>query len=174
MLAAASAWRILEAEHARLRQLLAAIEGAVAGDAWQHRGPQLDLLRRRIQEFRDFETEAHRPKGVVLLNSMRGRLAQADQLLDVLEEESRECDQLLAQASELLDTLGQGGDVDAGEVASLLQQHRDLMKRHLDSEDTVFRAYTDQLLTSEEWSAVVSSISTVAKMQKARRGQAKQ
>jgi hemerythrin-like domain-containing protein len=168
MLAAASAWRILEAEHARLRQLLAAIERVLEGDAWQHRGPQLDLLRRLIQEFQDFEIKAHRPKGVVLLGSMRGRLTQADQLLDVLDHESRQCDELLIQASKLLDTLEQDGEVDGGEVTSLLKQHRDLMVRHLDQEDTVLRSYTAQLLTSEEWSAVVSSISSVAHRLKGR------
>jgi len=169
MLAAASAWRILEAEHTQLRQRLTAIASVLDAHAWQHRGPQLDLLRRLIQEFQDFETKAHRPKGVVLLGSMRGRLEQADQLLDVLEHEGRQCDQLLTQAVELLETLEQGGGADGAGVASLLQQHRDLMMKHLEQEDTVLRSYTARLLTSDEWCAVVSSISSVVQRGRGRR-----
>jgi hemerythrin-like domain-containing protein len=173
MLAAASAWRILEAEHARLRQLLSAIARVLDADAWRQGGAQLGLLRRRIQEFRDFESNAHRPMGVVLLDSMRGRSPQADQLLDALEDESNECDRLLARAGALLDKMEQGASVDRGELASVLRQHRELMMRHLHSEDTMLRAYTAQLLTSEEWSAVVSSISSVTHRAKGRRVRAR-
>ena len=163
MLAAASAWRILEAEHTRLRELLAAVAQVLAGGGWQRRGPQLDLLRGRIQEFQDFETRTHRPKGVVLLGSMRGRLEQADELLDGLEDESRQGDQLLAEAVALIETLQQGGEADADRIAALLREQRELMTRQLDQEDTVLRNYTAQLLTSDEWSAVVSSISSVVR-----------
>lgn len=171
MLAAASAWRVLEVEHSRLRQLVAAIERALDGDDWQHPGSQLDLLRRLIQEFQEFEAEAHRPKGVVLLDSVRGRSAQADQLLDELDDESQQCDQLLTHALKELDTLDQGGAADVDRVVARLQQHRDLMMRHLELEDTVLCYYTTQLLTSDEWSAVVSSISSVAQGVKSRRAQ---
>jgi hemerythrin-like domain-containing protein len=167
VLAAGSAWRILEAEHVRLRQLLAAIDRVLGSDAWKHGGPQLNLLRQRIRDFHDFETGTHRPKGVVLLGSVRGRSAEADQLLDVLDHESQLCEQLLAQALELLDKIEQGGGGEAGVVASLLKQHRELMLGQLDREDTALRSYTAQLLTSDEWSSVASSISR--EVQKARR-----
>jgi hemerythrin-like domain-containing protein len=166
MLAARSAWRVLEAEHTRLRQLLAAIERVLDEGAWKQPGPQLHLLRQLVEEFRAFEAGTHQPKGVVLLGSMRGRLAEADELLDVLEQENRECERLLARARALIETIEQGGDADRGEVASLLLQHRESMLRQLDREDTVLRSYTAQLLTSEEWSAVASSISL--ELQKAR------
>ena len=173
MLAAGCAWRILEAEHTRLRQLLAAITRVLDGDAWKHPGPQSNLLRRLIREFQDFETKTHRPKGVVLLGTMRGRLAEADQLLDALEHESRQCGQLLTQALALLETIQQGGAAERGAVASLLLQHRESMMRQLDREDTALRAYTTQLLTSEEWSAVASSISREVHKVKGRRVPAK-
>jgi hemerythrin-like domain-containing protein len=173
MLASASAWRILEAEHTRLRQLAAAIARVLDGDGWQRRGPQLDLLRRLIQDFQDFETRTHRPKGVVLLGSMRGRLAQADELLDVLDHESQECERLLARALELLEAVEQDGKADGDEIASLLRQHRELMLQQLDQEDTVLRSYTAQLLTSDEWSVVASSISSVVHKPKGRRVPAK-
>ena len=92
MLAAESSWRILDAEHTRLRRLLADIARVLAGDAWQRRGPQLDRLRGLVREYRDFEAETHRPKGVVLMGSMRGRSTQADQLLEALHHERQQCD----------------------------------------------------------------------------------
>jgi hypothetical protein len=155
MLAAGSAWRILEAEHIQLRQLLADIARMLDDPAWKQPGPGRDSLRGLIHEFQDFETRTHRPKGVVLLGATRGRLPEADRLLDVLEHDGRRCDELLAQALDLL----RADDAEAGEVAPLLRQHRELMTRQLDQEDTALRAYTARLLTSEEWSRVVSSIS---------------
>ena len=163
MLAAASAWRILESE-----QLLDAIAGALKDGTWRHQRAQRNVIRRLIREYREFETQTHRPKGIVLLDSVRGRSAQADQLLDVLEHECEECDQLLTRAIQLLDTLERGEGAEAEEAATLLERHRELMMRHLDEEDTVLRSYTSQLLTSDEWSAVVSSISSVARRPKGR------
>lgn len=160
MLAAGSAWRILEAEHTQLRRLLADIARSLDDDdGWKRPGPRLDSLRELIHRFQDFETRTHRPKGVVLLGATRGRLAEADQLLDVLEHDGRRCEELLNRALDLLRAAEAGDDADAGEVASLLRQHRELMLRQLDQEDTALRSYTAQLLTSEEWSRVVSSIS---------------
>lgn len=172
MLAAASAWRIFEAEHRRLRQFLAEIASVLESDGWrQNPGQQVEQLVQLIHDFQDFEANEHRPKGVVLLGSLRGRSAEADQLLDVLDDESQLCDERLARALELLDKAQRDGKVAGGEVASLLQQHRDLMTQHLDREDTVLRSYTAQLLTPEEWSAVVSSISSVVRDTKRRRAQ---
>jgi hemerythrin-like domain-containing protein len=170
MLAAESSWRILDAEHHRLRQLLAEIARALDGDAWRRPGTQLDLLRQLVREFQGFEAETHRPKGVVLMGSMRGRLPQADDLLDELQHERHECERFLGRALTLLDALGRDGAADAGEVASLLQQHRDSMTRQLDREDTVFRAYSARLLTPEEWSAVASSISKQVHRQRGHKG----
>jgi hemerythrin-like domain-containing protein len=159
MLASGTAWRILEAEHAQLRQLLDAIVHSLDDDAWQRPGPQLNSLLGRIQELQDFELKTHRPKGVVLLDSVRGRLAEADRLLDEIENESRQCELLQAQALALLETLAKGGDVDRDQIASRLRQHRDVMMRQLDQEDTALRSYTARLLTAQEWSRVASSIS---------------
>jgi hemerythrin-like domain-containing protein len=167
MLASGSAWRVLEAEHARLRHLLDAIVRSLDDDAWQDPGPQLDLLRARIQEFQDFETRTHRPKGVVLLSSLRGRLAEADRLLDDIEEEGQKCEDLQAQAVTMLESVGKGADPDRAVIASLLRQHCERMRRQLDLEDTALKAYTAQLLTAQEWSRVASSISL--EVQRARR-----
>ena len=159
MLAAGSAWRILEAEHSQLRQIMADIARVLDDGTWKQPGPRLDSLRALIRRFQDFEERTHRPKGVVLLGATRGRLAEADQLLDVLEHDGQRCEELLNQALDLLRAVEAGGAAEAGGVATLLRQHRELMTRQLDQEDTALRAYTSQLLTSEEWSRVVSSIS---------------
>ena len=159
MLAAGSAWRILEAEHSQLRQLMADIARMLDDDAWKQPGPRLDSLRGLIRRFQDFETRTHRPKGVVLLGATRGRLPEADRLLDLLEHDGQRCDELLNGALDLLRAVEAGGQAEAGGVVTLLRQHRELMTRQLDQEDTALRSYTSQLLTSEEWSRVVSSIS---------------
>lgn len=159
MLAAGSAWRILEAEHTQLRRLLADIGRVLDDDAWKQPGPRLDSLRGLILRFQEFETRTHRPKGVVLIGATRGRLPEADRLLDVLEHDGQRCDELLNHALDLLAAVEAGGKAEAGGVATLLRQHRELMTRQLDQEDTALRSYTAQLLTSEEWSRVVSSIS---------------
>ena len=166
MLAAASAWRILEAEHTRLRQLLAAIARVLEGGGWQQAGPQLDLLSRAIRDFQAFEADVHQPKGVVLLHSLRGRSAEADAWLDRLDRESAEAGQLLARAVALV---SRDGVADAENLASLLQRHREVLMQQLDEEDTVLRDYTSQLLTPQEWSAVVSSMSNVVQKSRARR-----
>ena len=163
MLAAGSAWRILEAEHGQLRRLLADIARVLDDGGWKQPGPRLESLRDLIHRFQDFETRTHRPKGVVLLGATRGRLPEADELLDALEHEGRRCEELLNQALQLLRAVEAGDAGRAGEVASLLRQHRERMTRALDQEDTALRSYTSQLLTSEEWSQVVSSISREAR-----------
>ena len=168
MLASGSAWRILEAEHDQLRRLLDAIVRNLEGATGQS-GLDLATLRARVQEFQDFETRTHRPKGVVLLESVRGRSADADRLLDEIEGENRTCEQLLAQAVVLIEKGLSGSDADHGEIASLLRQHRDLMVQQLDQEDTALRSYTTQLLTSQEWSQVASSISSEVQKAKGRR-----
>jgi len=122
MLAAGSAWRILEAEHTQLRQIMADIARMLDDGAWK-------------------------------------RLPEADRLLDVLEHDGQRCEELLNQALDLLRAVEAGGEAEAGGVATLLREHRELMTLQLDQEDTALRAYTAQLLTSEEWSRVVSSIS---------------
>jgi hemerythrin-like domain-containing protein len=169
MLSEASAWRVLDAEHASLRRLLAGIVRALEGNAWKHPGPQLNVLRRRLREYQEFEISTHRPKGVVLLDSMRGRQAEADRLLDVLDHENRHCEQLLAQALELIEAIDASREADPDEVAALLLQHQEAMLQQLEREDTALRDYTAQLLTPEEWSAVASSMSREIQKHKDRR-----
>jgi hemerythrin-like domain-containing protein len=156
MLASESAWRVLRAEHARLRDLLASIAAARQREQWK-------ALPALIQSFRAFEDATHRPKGVVLLATLRGRSAEADGLLDSLEGDSERCDALLMNALALLDRI-EGGDEQAGaQCAAVLETHRELMLAHLEREDTLLHSHTARLLTPEEWSRVVSSISSVVR-----------
>jgi hemerythrin-like domain-containing protein len=160
MLAAECAWAILRAEHARTRELLARLHTVMKAEDDEA------CLRRRaasairvIERLEAFEESTHRPKGVVMLNMLRGRSGEADELLGELDAESERCSSLLSQAKAAL-KLAEVGDMGAAAKAeSLLQQHRKLMSVHLDKEDTLLHSHTALLLTAEEWATVVSSIS---------------
>ena len=169
MLAAESAWRVLRAEHARMRELLASIDQALRADEWRRPGPHLASLRKLILSLRTFDDATHRPKGVALLAVLRGRSPQADTLLDQLAVDHEQCDRLLSQALLRLEAVETGDEHAAAECASLLERHRTLMLRHLDCEDTLLHSHTAKLLTAEEWGAVVSSISSVVQSRAQRR-----
>jgi len=169
MLAAECAWAILRAEHARTRELLARLNTAMKAEEDEA------CVRRRaatairvIERLEAFEEATHRPKGVVMLDMLRGRSSEADELLDQLGSESEHCSGLLSQAK--LDLkLAEAGDMNAAaEAEALLQQHRQIMYVHLDKEDTLLHSQTALLLTAEEWAAVVSSISKEVRAAKER------
>ena len=160
MLSAECAWTVLRTEHARLRELLDLVSRKLKATGWASdpvaEAPRVIELIGRLQAF---DEATHRPKGVVLLELLRGRSAQADQLLEALDEENRHCEQLLTRARSALQRVsaGHAGAVQA--VESLLAEHRALMLTHLEREDTLLHSQTAQLLTREEWAAVVSSMS---------------
>ena len=169
MLAAECAWAILRAEHARTRELLARLdavskpheEGACT---YRRAGTAI----RVIERLEAFEEATHRPKGVVMLDMLRGRSDEADELLEQLDAESDRCGRLLSQAKAKL-KLAEAGDTGAAlEAEALLQQHRHVMYTHLDKEDTLLHSHTALLLTPEEWAKVVSSISKQVRAAKER------
>lgn len=176
MLAAECAWAILRAEHAQTRQLLVQLVASMPPAAdpapRQHAAAAMGIVRR----LPSFENATHRPKGVVMLGLLRGRSSQADALLDELDAESKQCAEMLSQAMSLL-TDADRGDMSAARAAvALLQQHRRLMFAHLHKEDTLLHSQTAELLTPEEWAAIVSSISRevgAASAREQRRSQAK-
>lgn len=162
MLAAESAWMVLRAEHACMRGLLGEIAEELHSERWRRSdNPQPASLLRLVQCLRSFEDSVHRPKGVALLDTLRGRCVEVDRLLDRFDDENRLCDGQLAQALSLLERVRQGDRRAAAPCAALLLQHRALMLRHLDEEDTVLPTHTARLLSEEEWSSVVSSMSAV-------------
>ncbi|HWT19155.1 MAG TPA: hemerythrin domain-containing protein [Variovorax sp.] len=159
MLAAECAWAILRAEHVRTRELLDRLEKALKAEneaGVQQRARSAIEVIERLQAF---EETTHRPKGVVMLNMLRGRSSEADGLLDQLDSESERCSSLLAQSRILLERAGSGDMAAAAEADTLLRQHRQLMSAHLDKEDTLLHSHTALLLSPEEWATVVSSIS---------------
>lgn len=156
MLAAECAWTILHAEHARLRELLALVDEALEAGTWAVGRPWSVPLTDLIERLQTFDEATHRPKGVVLLQILRGRSAESDELLQRLEQKRARCDSLLSQAKASLERADAGAAV---EVATLLQEYRHLMLAHLDEEDTLLHSQTARLLTAEEWAAVASSIS---------------
>lgn len=162
MLAAECAWAILRAEHARIRELLLLVEDALKTGVAVRGGPQAAPLIELIDRLQAFDEATHRPKGVVLVQILRGRSAESDELLQRLETQRARCDELLSRAKTMLEEpIGDTSAVD--DVESLLEEHRRLMLDHLEQEDTLLHSQTAQLLTGEEWAAVASSISeTVA------------
>lgn len=161
MLAAESAWRVLRAEHSRMRQLLSLIDEALQSHQWRHPGRALVSLRQLVQCFQTFNDSTHRPKGVVLLAALRRRTSEVDDLLDRLELTGSQCERLLTQALALLDAVERGDKHAAVECESILEEHRSLMEAHMDEEDTELHSHTARLLTPDEWSRIVSSISSV-------------
>lgn len=158
-MAAECAWAILLAEHTRIRELLGLVDGALKAADWTGSGRQAAALVELIENLQAFDETTHRPKGVVLLETLRGRSAEADKLLDQLELESEHCHTLLLQSKAVLKLAEAEGMGAARSVEPLLQEYYLLMHAHLDLEDTLLRSQTALLLTREEWAAVVSSIS---------------
>jgi len=98
MLAAECAWAILHAEHARTRELLARLDTAMKTGDGTRTGQRAASAIEVIERLQDFEETTHRPKGVVMLNMLRGRSSEADELLDELDSESECGNGLLSQA----------------------------------------------------------------------------
>lgn len=160
MLAARCAWMILRTEHAQIRELLGAVGEALRAVRWNHPEPQVTLLRERIAALQDFDVTSHRPKGVALVEALRGHSPEADQLLDTLAHDREQDDASLSRALTLLDEACAGNIQAGAECAAVLKRHREGVLYHLEREDTALCAHTEELLSEEEWSRVVSSISS--------------
>lgn len=143
-----------------MRGLLADIDKAVAAVQWSRPQPAAGRLRQLIETLQDFDLTSHRPKGVALVAALRGRSAEADRLLDSLADDRAHDDASLSEALRLLEAACRGDAQAGAECANLLRRHRAGMLYHLEREDTLLCAHTEDLLTEEEWSRVVSSIST--------------
>lgn len=165
VLASESAWRILMAEHARLREFLVAIDRATASRAWCRPGAELAGLKQLLQALRAFDDATHRPKGVTLLEVLRSRCpGPADRaMLQAHEQQQAECSRLLEGAIALLEEVGGGREEAAQECLDRLWRHRALLRQHLVQEDTALRALALKVLTADDWSAVASSISKVVR-----------
>lgn len=161
MLAAESAWRVLRAEHVRMRSAADAIARLLANPGWRVPGPQMQRLQAQIARLLAFSDATHRPKGVVMLETLRRRAPALAPFLDELAADQATCDRLLAQAGRLLDAAARGEDGAAEQCRGLLQRHRALLLAHLDREDGVLQRCTQEALSPEEWARVVSSISSV-------------
>jgi len=159
MLAADCAWAVLRAEHAHIRELLTLVENAVESGGWAFGGPQAQQLSALIERVQAFDQTTHRPKGVVLVQALRGRSVQADDLLIRLESARDHGDELLTEARNRLKAAASGVPIAASGVDALLKEHRLLVLAHLDEEDSLLRTHTAEHLTREDWAAVASSIS---------------
>jgi len=144
-----------------MRGLLDEIDAVVASGEWRRRGGALDLLVRLVQRLRSFDNATHRPKGIALFAALRGREADTDALIGRLEVDCEQRDQLLAGAQAGLKAIQRGESPGVDDPGTLLARHAALLRRDLDLEDTALHAESAKLLSPEQWSTIVSSISTV-------------
>ena len=152
---------ILRTEHAQIRELLDAIDKALDAVQWSRPEPEVTQLRQLIGELRSFDVASHRPKGVALVEALRGRSPEADRLIDALEHDREQDDVSLSRALSLLNDAARASDAQAGaECAAVLKRYREGVLYHLEREDTALCAHSEDLLTEEEWARVVSSISS--------------
>jgi hypothetical protein len=161
MLAFESAWRIPISEHARVRAMARELlrfsdaDGGLIGES-----PDVSTLLKQLKELQSFDVQLHRPKGSALVAALRGQSAECDALLDKLETEQEQCNELLARAISLAAEAERGRER-SDELREILKTHVGLLLTHLDEEDTTLRRISKKWLTPEDWSAIVSSISTV-------------
>lgn len=160
MLAARSAWAILGGEHAQLRSVVEGLARALHEGGWHRPGPAQSRMRQLLVSLQDLDVASHRPKGVALTEAMSGRSVEADRLLAKLRSERERDDALFASALALLDELCHGNERVGAEFSAALTRFCDGVLRQLDEEDTLLRMHAERLLTDEEWSRVVSSISS--------------
>jgi len=85
MLAFESAWRVLNAEHARIRELAQALQRDARGGRWRTDPTALADLQRRLQDLQALDNDRHRPKGVALVAALQGKSAEVDALLARLQ-----------------------------------------------------------------------------------------
>jgi len=171
MLAFESAWRILTAEHAQMRALVVSVRHVLEAGRWRIPGAERALLRRRLEELHAFDNHRHRPKGAALMAALRGKSGETDALLDTLEADQAQCDRLLAEAVALVAQLEDGRLQAADEVEARLKQHADLLLGHLEREDTALFDLSAKWLTPQDWSTIVSSISSVVRSTAGRRSE---
>ncbi len=160
MLASRCAWTILRADHAQMRRLLDSIAEELRDPQWSRRGPAVVRLRQLIESLQSFDQASHRPKGIALVEALRGRSADADRLLADLERDREVDDALLTRAIAALDAVARGTEGAAGDCEGILVRYRESVLHHLDQEDTALCAHSERLLTEQEWSRVVSEISS--------------
>ena len=161
MLASRSAWMILKADHTLMRQRMALIAEVVVAERWHTPGPELRKLVKLVHSLRSFDTASHRPKGTLMLNTLRGSLPEADRLISQMEQERDQDDRLLMQAIDMLHALQEGAPHECAACAAILSQHHHRALDHMHGEETTVAAFTEKLLSKEEWSRVASHISAV-------------
>jgi hemerythrin-like domain-containing protein len=160
MLAAKTAWAILESEHGHMRRLLAAMGDVLDAGAWRKPGPEQARLSQIIATLQLFDRVSHRPKGATMMEAMSGRSPPADAHLDRMRHERARDDALLTGATALLSTITAGNEAACGDCHAQLMRYREGLLLQMEQEETLLRGHAERLLTEEEWSKVVSEISS--------------
>lgn len=143
-----------------MRELLAEIASIVESGGWQSPGPPQRRLRERVLELEAFDETLHRPKGVGMLLAMRGRSVAADGQLATLARDRGDNDSVLAKVKAALDGMARGEQGDHADLPARLTGYREGLLAQMHREETLLRSHAEHLLSEEEWSQVISEIST--------------
>lgn len=158
MLAAESAWAVLRAEHARIRDLLDQADEVISAPGIVL-GVKAQTLADVVEHLQNFDKAIHRPKGFLLLTFLQGRAPETDELLSRLATTRKRCDNLLTEVRAMLKLAEAGVPNSAERVPELLAEHRSLTLEHLEAEDTLLHSQSALHLSRDEWAAIASSIS---------------
>ena len=160
MLAVDTAWAILEAEHAHMRGLLDRMNALLDDAQWSRDQRERGELGQLMATLVQFDQASHRPKGLALMETMRGRSAVADEHLAQLGRERKRDDDLLREASDILAARAELGAGANARCAELLRAFSAGLMEQMRHEETLLRADATALLSPDEWSRVVSRISS--------------
>lgn len=161
MLAFESAWRVLNAEHAQIRELALGLQRDAREGRWRTDPAALADLQRRLQQLQAMDNDKHRPKGVALVAALQGKSPETDALLVRLQADQAACDQWLNGAIDLASRLQAGDPQAAAALERTLDDHATLLLAHIDREETLLREESARWVAPEDWSRIVSAISTV-------------
>src|SRR5262245_56527577 len=120
MLAFESAWRVLSAEHAQMRDLVLELQRDAQGGRWRTQTAARAELLCKLQTLQVLDSERHRPKGIALVEALRGKSAETDALLESLEAAQAQCDGWLHEALALIGELEAGGQAAEAELDRVL------------------------------------------------------
>ncbi|MGA0609624.1 hemerythrin domain-containing protein [Caldimonas sp. KR1-144] len=160
MLAVQMAWSLLEAEHRHMRAMLdEAVMLAGQGGGTCHAATARRVLP-LLDELEAFDKATHRPKGLTMLGTMKGRSAAADLHLDAMASARARADAALMHAKALLKAAADGDILAQSTCQSLLSGYREVLLQQMDEEETLLRRHAESVLTQEEWSLLVSEMSS--------------
>lgn len=162
MLAAEAALALFRIEHVRVRGLLATLERALTSserEPLSHIPPLIAL----VDQLQAMDEVTRRPKARFVLERVRARSPDAERLVHELELERERLSRIVDESRAVLQQLMAEGTGLTREATAVLEAHRQLIREHLDREETLLHSRLAQLLSEDDWAELVSSLSLQAR-----------